>query len=480
MQNNIEEYIKKALKFEEDIKQINNFLISYPHTPSITLEYIVDLLRSCKIPDKYINKILNIKVSFGTNLSTTSEVANLLNNKEPKNDRISILEYHNIRNNNIETINSNNNTNIPVDQDFKQTLYNLTCILMYLDNYTENIFKSGIENINNWFQKHFEYTIQFFNVVLEKNLNSNEPNVYIALINKFKEENFNSIINEKYTIAVKTHDAIMKYKCHFDIVKAKCDEDEKEGEFINKTIQEMREYIQSLILSRNKDALKYLPNYDTSCIDDYCPPRTNCFQPPLQKTPKSLVFKEIAPFFENKLDDLLICVLGVVKKEDNADNYIDINELKYIFYKNITEVSPIIESKQPTTEVIAEGNQSGPSGQSEVIAEGNQGGLSSPSEGAQEYKIIKMLKEIQSTLEKPEIPVLKITRTSAYLNLFKKEYLDNVGNNNLVFTTDFKDKVKAFFKAVDVHNASTYIGKLEFIDRISKIDTIDTTCVKKT
>ena len=158
-----------------------------------------------------------------------------------------------------------------------------------------------------------------------------------------------------------------------------CGNRRTEGDFINKSLKQIRNVIREMMYVKNEGALEVMPNYIDICFDQYCPSHENCFSTSLTNNNnlddhKSVIFDSIYKYLDSNqylhakddiqdemstkdakndnfqdtgysdeekkqrmYKDLLVCVFCVFNISKRANNpppvpYVDINKLKKILY----------------------------------------------------------------------------------------------------------------------------------------------------
>ena len=51
----------------------------------------------------------------------------------------------------------------------------------------------------------------------------------------------------------------------------------KEGEFINRSLKDLRNVIRVIARTKNADTIFYAPHFDNQCLTAYCPTGNDCF-----------------------------------------------------------------------------------------------------------------------------------------------------------------------------------------------------------
>jgi hypothetical protein len=236
-----------------------------------------------------------------------------------------------------------------------------------------------------------------------------------------------------------------------------------EGNYINSSLDKMREAIKYILSKKheNSDALFHSPDFIDICLQSYCPTGINCFKTATSATatsataPESLIdeiYKHLYPVpnhvTKNKFyTDIVISVLCVFNVSRLADNpptvpYIDINHLKQIFYNKDSAYS-------------------------------------------QQYPLLWALHNLKIQIDdlklkhKPGFYRGLLTLIdSAIVDYNKKP--DNIltiaREHNGIFMTDLTKLIQT----IDIHNAASAIGTLEFLDQLAKFNSVKNLCYKNT
>lgn len=252
-----------------------------------------------------------------------------------------------------------------------------------------------------------------------------------------------------------------------------CENRREEGYFINNSLTKVREVIKKILFEKNKESINITPNFIDICFKNYCPYRRNCFSfdtfggnQETSNTTGSVIFDEIYKELQGQklykkpqdmYKDIIISIFCVFNISRGANNppptpYLDINEFKSIYYfKNIFSGDGFQENQE------------------DFINQGD--------------RIIKMISETfkdkvadLQTIKSPSTP------TNTIYNLFVKVinyFKDPLNTNKLqqTYNTSYKGYVKELIDMIDNNNAVSAIGTLEFIDQITKFNTIKNTCI---
>jgi hypothetical protein len=256
---------------------------------------------------------------------------------------------------------------------------------------------------------------------------------------------FNSYWNEKQfqVLFTKIKECIFYNK----IIRTACQNRVVEGTFINNSLRELSEDMIKIVNYKNKNTVYFLPSIVDDCLPSYCPTKKSCFSiTHSDKTPpiKSVILSNIYTYLqENGLyesDDpskgqldfftnIELCVFGVFNWSRIANNpppvsYININELKQMIYK----------------------------------------------ENNSTFK----MSDFKNKLNKIKLSVMKDKLSDEMVTLLSQ--IDDKIKVNTTLDTDIVNFIDDRFKQIDTINATTAIGTIEFIDDISKLNSISNSC----
>jgi len=251
-----------------------------------------------------------------------------------------------------------------------------------------------------------------------------------------------------------------------------CENRREEGYFINNSLTKVREVIKKILFEKNKESINITPNFIDICFKNYCPHRRNCFSFDTfgnQQTPNttgSVIFDEIYKELQAQkgyktpqemYKNIIISIFCVFNISRGANNppptpYLDINKFKSIYYfENMFS---------------GDGFQKN---QEEFIDQGE--------------RIIKMISETfkdkaadLQTIKSPSTPTNTIFTLFVKVITYMKDPL-NINKVQQTYNTSYKTYVKELINMIDNNNAVSAIGTLEFIDQITKFNTIKNTCV---
>jgi len=233
-----------------------------------------------------------------------------------------------------------------------------------------------------------------------------------------------------------------------------------EGDFINESLKDYRRDLEYMVDVKNKENEFYVPDIYTNitdtkglktCLQNFCFGKTNCFR--LSKVdeikePTSVILNSVysqlnlgtAETFYNKLEVCMFGVLNIISKDTPPPtNYVDINTVKSVIH-----------------------------GKDEFTLNNNPGVFYT---FKKEFEITKnYAKRINSVNSSfPEKYIYDLLEL-CYADIDKREK-----------TTLTLSEIQTFngvFHAIDDENAKTAIGTLEFMNRISKFNVVNSICLK--
>jgi hypothetical protein len=233
-----------------------------------------------------------------------------------------------------------------------------------------------------------------------------------------------------------------------------------EGEFINESLKEYRRELEYMVDVKNRENDFYVPDIYTNmidkkgvktCLQDFCFGKTNCFRlskVDYVKEPTSdilnSVYKQLnlgtAEAFYDKLEVCMFGVLNIISKDTPPPtNYVDINTVKSVIH-----------------------------GKDEFTLNNNPGVFYTfKKEFEITRKYAKRINSINSSF--PEKYIYDLLEL-CYADIDKREK-----------TTLTLPEIQTFngvFHAIDDENAKTAIGTLEFMNRISKFNVVNSICLK--
>ena len=312
--------------------------------------------------------------------------------------------------------------------------------------------KSGHKHVNE-----FKYILDSLNAP------DNDLNRYIKLIDIYKKNITISQVRLKHGQQV-------------------CENRLIEGKYINSSLDKIREAIKYILNKKheNSDALFHSPDFIDMCLQSYCPSGINCFNTSsTDNAPESLIdeiYNQMYPNESNAVNgytkdqfykDLVISVFGVFNVSRLADNpppvpYIDINHLKHIYYNNDNEYSekyPLLWALHELKEQIKKlpEQQINMLPLIEYISEEEQG---------------KKLPLINALTELIDVAIIDYTEHNVDDDILSKARKD--------ISSYFMNTLKDIIEAIDIHNAASTIGTLEFLDQLAKFNSVNNLCYKNT
>ncbi len=253
-------------------------------------------------------------------------------------------------------------------------------------------------------------------------------------INKFKK-----LIQFIY---ISTMENYVELHCRIASGKEICTIRKNEGYMINGTLNETREIIQNMILSRNANSIRLIPPFSDSCLPYYCI-NNDCFtQPYVKNISHNVIFNSIQKEIgESNYSKLLICIFMVLNISPLANNpppipYIDIYKLNRIYYK----------IKNNETYTIASFK-----------------------------KIINDLFDLITIEFKDKSALLQSKDEFTHFKILK-EKLNNTTDINKENIKNYLNTIERFIELIHNNNAASSIGTLEFLDNVSKYYTTNVMC----
>jgi len=260
-----------------------------------------------------------------------------------------------------------------------------------------------------------------------------------------------------------------------------------EGEFINDSLKQFRTDLEYMVDVKNRENEYYVPDiyhYITdkqglkTCLQDFCFGKTNCFQ--LKKVdetvkPSSVIFNSVYEYLKMNLalnvktplefyDKLEVCLFGALniteKNKPPPTNYVDINKVKSIIrgkdeftFNNNPSIFETFNREMELTMNYASKINSNNNSASEIDSNNNSAtGIGTMNYSFPENYIFELLNSCNNIIEQKD----KRSLTLADIETFK-----------------------GVFDAIDDENAKTAIGTLEFMNRISKFNTVNSICFEK-
>ena len=277
-------------------------------------------------------------------------------------------------------------------------------------------------------------------------------------------------------------------KCRIDNAKVICENRTKEGEFINKSLEHVRNVIKKILFEKNKDSINISPNFINICLKNYCPQSSNCFKfdgftfDDKGNDTGSVIFNEIFEYLKiGKTDEYTIekmyqeiivsifCVFNISREANNPPPtpYIDINRLKSLFYyQNILDDGAITNSEESKDGESKDGESNKNSIKNEFFIECR--------------KVITKIDNFKDKVSE----LYNITSTSnkkvidefnSFVSVFEKSKSTETKFLQ-TYQLKYKKDIQNFINIIDNNNAVSAIGTLEFLDQIAKFNTVKTIC----
>ena len=251
-----------------------------------------------------------------------------------------------------------------------------------------------------------------------------------------------------------------------------------EGIFINNTLTDIRDLINYIMIEKNKYKLSLSPPFVNECLNFYCTQET-CFELKKQEIYntyndrlkeneiqiniknnlpfKSIIFNTIVEELGIKVKDIIISVFCVFNISKGANNpppvpYISINKLKYLY------------NHKKYNDFITEINKFNCYNENNTLT-------TTPT---------PYTNCILSNYDKQKI---KNIISSPYFKdiVGSKIYIEKLKNNNVSSEeySSINNIITKLFTLIDNFNSASVIGTLEFVDSLSKYNTISNICNKK-
>lgn len=273
-----------------------------------------------------------------------------------------------------------------------------------------------------------------------------------------------------------------------------CNNRKYEGQFINASLQDMRENIRTMMKIKNENTIDIVPDLIQSCIDYYCPTKTACFdfkeetniksdfQSILMKTMYDTLkndtsvkhssssntidqinqgIKEVKNFYKN----FQLCVFCVFNMTGNYKTnnpppipYVNINDLKHYWYSYKNNILSSGDKKTPDTLYIEPTMD---------INEQLRRFVSLVFSGDYKSQFEKLYQKAIKTIDihNDEKTSTKLSVLNHDISLYKNNYV-NGRKHNIKITA-----MENIIKCIDNSNALSAIGTLEFMDQIAKFNT---------
>ena len=447
-------------------------------TPKYNIKEQLDLKKKISElikKDKLIDEILYGKFSSDSQMNDSgynpeiNKINEIIGNNDKYIPKNFTTDY--IKNNIVKLLTVKNNSKWTIKLNIKEIKYNdkydkgkskyFPVIKTFtIETMCEHFMTNRFKSLSPFFQqikdelKGQDDTIHVkqFNYILNSLVNETELTKYVDLMNTYNEKIKETQIRLEYGQTICSNRVI-------------------EGKFINNSLEVIRKEIKKILNIKHKhsDALFNSPDYIDICLKSYCPTNQNCFEIKTEtidtdNTNTINLFDEIYEKLQNIpkykepngkeefYKDIVISIFGVFNVSRLTDNppphpYIDINDLKQIYY--------------------------------------NKGDI-------HERELLPLLHNLKTFVEQ-DIDITNKTNTKLTEAVFyqKIKTLYDVGiryHNNepgLIFninkieqraSSDVKYLLKQMIEEIDIHNASSTIGTLEFLDQVSKFASVHNLC----
>ena len=283
---------------------------------------------------------------------------------------------------------------------------------------------------------------------------------------KLKSVEYSAILDKAKLIYGKLWEIIKETKGRVGYGETICESRAIEGDFINYSLREIRNTIKEMLITKNENVLYNSPEYIDACLETYCPNYENCFELKAGNSDPSVIpstiFNEIMNYLNNQGKNYkdkyefyreivvsVFCVFNISRQANNPPPtpYIDINRMKQLFfYETIYENGKRAEFIKLFYELIEK-----------IKGEffDKVGGL---------LEIKKDEKDPLTVYDAMDKLINAIKSVNNYYQL-------EVSENSIILD---------FINLIDNSNAVSAIGTLEFLDQMSKFNTVNTVCSSKT
>jgi len=297
----------------------------------------------------------------------------------------------------------------------------------------------------------------------------------------------NIISDEKFVEYIR--DAEVEKACREGNSDVICQNRREEGMFINDSLAKVRGVISEILYEKNKDKVNISPEFIDECLGKYCSSDEGCFRfdrltYASSVTTGSVIFDEIYKVLndDNKytsVQDLykviivgVFCVFNISRKANNPPPtpYMDINDLKRRFSSGILDADAykdfqrlgikIIEMIEKTRDATTVDN---PTWFGDKVA--NLKSISSKA-GLGKMSTLPALYNANADVPKTIFAEFKYILNSPLSKL----------KTNYTRVDMYKERIEDFINMVDNSNATSAIGTLDFLDKISKYNTVNMTC----
>lgn len=241
----------------------------------------------------------------------------------------------------------------------------------------------------------------------------------------------------------KVLDKIRETIIYIKFIKNACDNRAIEGSFINKSLLDLSQDLMNIVNHKNKNNVYYIPNIVDKCFPSYCPTFNKCFSVEYQNNPSinSIITKTIAEKLGYKnangiynlksfFDNLEVAIFGVFNWSRIANNpppvpYVDINIFSQMIFERDQVSFNMTKFKDELT---------------------------------------KKINELIRTNVSPEAKDIL-------------ESINDIIKDRSSIDEDIAIQIREKLEHIDKTNSLTAIGTIEFIDRISKLNSISNSCI---
>lgn len=261
----------------------------------------------------------------------------------------------------------------------------------------------------------------------------------------------------------------MKEGVKSDLYKTACEHRLPEGKFINDSLKYFRKELEYMIDVKNRENAYYVPYFylnntdaftSSSCLKDFCFGKTSCFN--FRKVgqitePSSVIMRSVYEYLSEKkvitdevtdfYDTLEVCIFGILNISTNK------NDPPVIQYNGINGVKSVLYGRDEFT-------------------------FNSVPELFTLFKT-----NIESCVNDTNRLLLQLNKDSSsypyatYINELLKKCQDEINKKEKTGLTLAEiETFNSVFELIDDENAKTAIGTLEFMNRISKLNTINSIC----
>jgi hypothetical protein len=297
----------------------------------------------------------------------------------------------------------------------------------------------------------------------------------------------NIISDEKFVEYIR--DAEVEKACREGNSDVICQNRREEGMFINDSLAKVRGVISEILYEKNKDKVNISPEFIDECLGKYCSSDEGCFRfdrltDASSVTTGSVIFDEIYKVLndDNKytsVQDLykviivgVFCVFNISRKANNPPPtpYMDINDLKRRFSSGILDADAYEEFQRLGIKII------------EMIENTRDATtVDNPTWFGDKVANLKSISSKAGLGKNSTLPALYNANADVPKTIFAEfKYILNSLlsklKTNYTRVNMYKERIEDFINMVDNSNATSAIGTLDFLDKISKYNTVNMTC----